>query len=277
VESPPAATDKLERLAQLRETFRFLALGNSTMAMRQAKELTNDNERETALLTLISEWTHGELSSPRDRARAIARLGLEAGLGMELAKNPELALLWANEMTEGGGRAALIREAAKNLLDSNPGAAFALADQFPQEGRRQFSEFLFGDWAEKDTAAALDWAQQLPESDRDAANQAIRRVAPVGIGAVLSVQDGGYPVINDLGAGSPAALSGQIHPGDRILAVAQGDSSWINAQGRPLQDIVAMIRGTPGSIVQLQLQAADPPNSSPRTVAVVRDQLKFKK
>src|SRR6185436_7937437 len=172
----PASTNRLERLAQLRETFRSLASGNKMAAIKEAQLLTDENERETALLTLVSEWTQGELTPARERARAIARVGLEAGLGMELIKNPELALLWANELTDGPGRAALLHETARALLDSDPAGAFALSEQFPQEARSKFYESLLEAWAEKDTGAAIQWAEQLPDAtQRDGAMQSIRR------------------------------------------------------------------------------------------------------
>jgi hypothetical protein len=94
-------TNRLERLNQTREAFRVLASGDRSSALLAAKRVTNETERETALLTLVTEWTRGEISSPSQRARAIALYGLEAGLGIELAKDPELAVLWANELTDG--------------------------------------------------------------------------------------------------------------------------------------------------------------------------------
>src|SRR5439155_15445313 len=118
VEPSAATTNKLERLTQIRESFRGLAAGDPASALRAAKQITDGTERETALLTLVTEWTHGNLRSPRDRARAIAGYGLEAGLGLELAQNPELALLWANDLTEGPGRAALLAQTAITLLGS---------------------------------------------------------------------------------------------------------------------------------------------------------------
>jgi len=51
----------------------------------------DETERETALLTLVTAWTQGELSPPRLRAERIVNFGLEAGLGIELGKYPELA------------------------------------------------------------------------------------------------------------------------------------------------------------------------------------------
>ena len=273
-----ASLNKAERLAQARETFRALAGGDPQAALRSARQITDETEREAALLALITEWTRGELSPPRQRAQAIARFGLEAGLGLEIAKNPDLAVLWAAELTEGEGRAAVLEQAAITMLDTDPTAAFALSEQFAADQRRQFVGSVFAGWAEKDTDAALQWAEKLPDpSERDAAIQAIRAVAPVGIGAAMEVKDG-YPVIRQLLPGTPAELSGQIQPGDRILALAQGDNTFVDAHGLALKDIVQMIRGAPGSLVQLQVLPADAaPNTTPRTVSIVRGQIKFKR
>src|SRR6266567_1897944 len=75
-ETPAVATNKLERLTQIRETFRALAAGDRTAALRAAKQITDETERETALFTLVTEWTKGELSPPRRRASAIDTYGL---------------------------------------------------------------------------------------------------------------------------------------------------------------------------------------------------------
>jgi hypothetical protein len=271
-------TNKLERLNQLRETFRGLAAGDPSVALYAARQVTNEVERETALLTLVTEWTHGDLSAPRQRASAIELYGVEAGLGIELAKNPELALLWANELTDGPGRVAVLQQTAIAMLGSDPGAAFAMSGQVPEADRRKFVDAVFAGWAGEDTGAAIQWADQISDADdRDAAIRAIRSVAPVGIGASLSIQDG-YPVINGLVPGTPAELSGQLHVGDRILGLAQGDSSFVDAHSLSLSDVVQMIRGAPNTQVQLQVVPADaPPNSLPRTVSIIRDQLKFKR
>src|SRR5262249_13850064 len=153
---------------------------------------------------------------------------------LELAKRPELALQWASELTEGQGRAAVLQRTAVEMVESDPTSAFALSEQVPTEQLRGFFDSLFAGWAEKDTTATMDWAQGMGDpADREAALQAIQSVAPVGIGAVLSVQEG-YPVINQLLPGTPAELSGQVRPGDRILALAQGDSAFVNARDLPL-------------------------------------------
>jgi carboxyl-terminal processing protease len=124
----------------------------------------------------------------------------------------------------------------------------------------------------------LKSADQIQDpAERDAAIAAIRSTAPVGIGAALSIQDG-YAVVNQLFPGTPAELSGQIHPGDRIVALAQGDGAFVNARGLPLKDIVDMVRGAPNTTLQLQLLDGDAgPETPPRTVSILRNQLKFKR
>jgi hypothetical protein len=275
---PAESTNKLERLTQIRETFRKLAAGDRTTAMRAAKQITDETERETALLTLVTEWTQGELRPPRMRAHVIDVYGVEAGLGVELAKDAELAMLWANELTEGAGRAAILQQIARLMVATDPASALAVSEQLPESDRRQFFDALFADWASKDTSTALQWAEQFPDAaDREAIIQAIRTSAPVGIGAALRMQDG-YAVINELVPGTPAALDGQLRPGDRIVALAQGNNQFMDAQGVPLAEIVQMVRGAPGTLLQLQVLPADaPPNSMPRTVSIIRDQIKFKR
>ncbi len=277
-EESVVATNKLERLMQIRERFRALAAGAPTAALRAAKQIVDETERETALLTLATEWTKGELRPPRERARAIDLLGVEAGLGMELVGNPELAVLWANEMTDGPGRAALLQQTATAMTDSDPAAALAVGAQLLQPDRQRFYDAVFVGWGNKDTEAALQWAAQMMDpGEQSAAIQAIRSVAPVGIGAELRMQEG-YPVINQLLPGTPAESSGQVRSGDRILAVAQGDNAFVGVQGIALQDVVQLIRGAPGTVLQLQVQAADAvPGSPPRIVSITRDQIKFKR
>src|SRR6266850_5956812 len=60
-EAPAGSTNKLERLARTRETFRALAAGDPASALRSAKQIKDGTERETALLTLVTEWTQGDL------------------------------------------------------------------------------------------------------------------------------------------------------------------------------------------------------------------------
>jgi hypothetical protein len=276
-DSPTAPVSKSQKLADIRETFRALAQSDRLAAIRAAKAITNENERETALLTLAAEWTNGELRLPSNRAKSIAEVGLDAAIGMELAAHPELALLWADEFgISGAGRNAILTQVARAMIASDPASAFNYGNQIPENERAKFNDDVFNYWAYKDTAAAMRWAEQLPESDRAAAIKSIRNTAPVGIGAAIGIE-GGYPVIQSLVPGAAAELSGQLHPGDRLLAIAQGDNQFIDARNMPLPDIIGMIRGSPDSLIQIQVWPADAKaNSSPRTVHIVRGQINFK-
>ena len=269
---------KLERLEQIREKFKGLAAGDPKAALAAAREIKDEGEREAALLTLVTAWRGGELHPPRQRAGAIASFGLEAGLGFELVKDPELAALWANELTEGENRTALLMSAANQMLNTNAIAAIAWAQQLSGEDRRKVLDSVLAGWAQNDTDEALDWAQRVSDAaERDSAIQAIRQAAPVGIGAQLQVQDG-YPVITGLLPGTPIELSGQIHAGDRIVGIAQGDSVFMDTRSVPLQEVVQVIRGAPGTVIQLQVNSADSaPESAPRTISIVREQIRLKR
>jgi hypothetical protein len=165
------------------------------------------------------------------------------------------------------------------MMSADPAAALAYAGKLSPADRRKFLDAAFIAWAKDDTDAALKWIDEhlSDPTDKDAAMQAIRSVAPVGIGAQLALQDG-YAVIDRLFPGTPAELSGQLHPGDRILAVAQGDDAFVDAHNIPLGEMVQAIRGAPGTLIQLQVLPADaPPDSLPKTVTLSRGQIKYKR
>jgi carboxyl-terminal processing protease len=83
------------------------------------------------------------------------------------------------------------------------------------------------------------------------------RLSLVGIGAVLQDKDE-YTVIRELVTGGPAALSGKLKVGDRIVGVAQGESApLIEVIGWRLDDTVDLIRGAEGSTVVLDVLPAD--------------------
>ena len=70
-----------------------------------------------------------------------------------------------------------------------------------------------------------------------------------GIGAVLQDKDE-YTTIRELVAGSPAALSGQLKVGDRIVGVGQGlKNTPTDVMGWRIDDVVALIRGAENSVV----------------------------
>ena len=98
----------------------------------------------------------------------------------------------------------------------------------------------------------------------------------VGIGAVL-VSEEGYAKIRELVPGGPADLSGRIKVGDRISAVAQGDSGFIEAVDMKLDKVVEMIRGKEDTKVVLRVipaNATDP--SARKVVEIMRKKVQLK-
>jgi len=82
------------------------------------------------------------------------------------------------------------------------------------------------------------------------------RLFLVGIGAVLNNRDE-YVTIRELVAGGPAALSGKLRVGDRIVGVGQGESGQMTEiMGWRIDDAVALIRGAEDSVVRLDVLPA---------------------
>jgi carboxyl-terminal processing protease len=100
------------------------------------------------------------------------------------------------------------------------------------------------------------------------------RLSLEGIGAVLQTRDE-YTVIREIVPGSPAALSGKLKVGDRILGVAQGDTpTFTDVLGWRIDDVVQLVRGAKGSTVRLDVLPADAgPDGKHLTVSMVRKKI----
>lgn len=100
------------------------------------------------------------------------------------------------------------------------------------------------------------------------------KLSMVGIGAVLTDKND-YTTIRELVPGGPAALSGQLKIGDRIIGVAQGRGGVMtDVLGWRLDDTVALIRGTADSVVVLDvLPAEDGPDGKHTRVTLVRKKI----
>jgi carboxyl-terminal processing protease len=96
-----------------------------------------------------------------------------------------------------------------------------------------------------------------------------------GVGATLRPEDG-YAKIYELVPGAPAARSGLLKPGDRIVAVGQADEKPVDIVDMPLPDAVKLIRGPKGTRVRLTLIPANAADESARkTITLVRDEVKL--
>ena len=101
------------------------------------------------------------------------------------------------------------------------------------------------------------------------------RLSLVGIGVETRSEDG-YVKIQHLVPSGPAARSGKISVGDRIVAIAQGEGPFVDSSNMALDKVVEQMRGKKGTVVRLQVLpagAADP--SKRRVVALVRDTVKL--
>ncbi|MFM9967721.1 MAG: carboxy terminal-processing peptidase [Burkholderiales bacterium] len=97
------------------------------------------------------------------------------------------------------------------------------------------------------------------------------KLSLVGIGAVLA-ESNDYITIRDVLPGGPAALSGQLKIGDRIVGVGQGrDAVATDILGWRVDDAVTLIRGAEDTVVVLEVLAANAPlEAKSRRITLVR-------
>ncbi len=102
------------------------------------------------------------------------------------------------------------------------------------------------------------------------------RLSLEGIGAVLQMENE-YTEVQRVIPGGPAAQSGEIGSGDRIVGVAQGkEGEMVDVVGWRLQDVVDLIRGTKGTVVQLEILPKETGTAGPaKTVTMVRNEIKL--
>lgn len=89
-----------------------------------------------------------------------------------------------------------------------------------------------------------------------------------GIGAMLQTENEFTKVVS-LVPGGPADKQGQLKPSDQVLGVGQGKDTIENVVGWRLDEVVDLIRGPRGSIVRLEVQAAD--SSNHRIIEIERN------
>ncbi|HTE01847.1 MAG TPA: carboxy terminal-processing peptidase [Mucilaginibacter sp.] len=94
-----------------------------------------------------------------------------------------------------------------------------------------------------------------------------------GIGATLLTENE-YVTIKTIVPGGPADKSKQINPEDRIIAVAQGkDGEFQNVVGWRVDNAIALIRGTKGTVVRLEILPKGSMSSKPKVVEMVREKI----
>ncbi len=104
------------------------------------------------------------------------------------------------------------------------------------------------------------------------------KLSLVGIGALLRPEDGTAMIVS-LMPGGPAdsdKSDNRLRPGDKIIAVAQGDEPPVSILHWPLYRAVRVIRGEVGSRVVLTvIPATDPTGNTTKTVELIRDEVKL--
>ena len=97
-----------------------------------------------------------------------------------------------------------------------------------------------------------------------------------GIGAVLFKQDD-VIVLRELVPGGPAARSGKLKPGDRVIGVGQGASGEMkDVVGWRTDDVVDLIRGAANTQVRLDVVAAEAPlDSKPARILITRAKVRL--
>lgn len=104
------------------------------------------------------------------------------------------------------------------------------------------------------------------------------KLSLIGIGALLQNMDE-YITIRELLAGGPAALSGKLKTGDRIVGVGQGEvSAPVDVMGWRIDDAVALIRGTENSVVRLDILPAEAgPDGKHKLISLIRKKISLDK
>jgi carboxyl-terminal processing protease len=97
-----------------------------------------------------------------------------------------------------------------------------------------------------------------------------------GIGALLRSNEG-YCQIVSLVPGGPADKSKQIKPGDKIIAVAQGNDESVDVVEMKLNKVVQMIRGELKTKVRLTvIPAKSTDGSETREIVLIREKIELK-
>ena len=145
--------------------------------------------------------------------------------------------------------------------------------------RKRYERTLknFSEWEAKDVSERyLDTVARLydPHSDYMSAETLEQfnlgiTLQLIGIGATLGTEDD-YCVIQEIMIGSPADLSKQLSPKDKIIAVAQDGEEPVDVVGMRIDKLVQLIRGKKGTKVHLTIIPASD-STKRKEVTIVRD------
>jgi carboxyl-terminal processing protease len=95
-----------------------------------------------------------------------------------------------------------------------------------------------------------------------------------GIGAELTTEDD-YTKVNRIIPGGPADLQGSLKAEDKITGVGQADEDIVDVIGWRIDDVVALIRGSKGTLVRLEYISSKGGSSNTKLVTILRDKVKL--
>lgn len=141
----------------------------------------------------------------------------------------------------------------KNWAQKDPDDLIQSLDTITSPEDRQLAiEAISATLAAQGTDKALDWVESLTNGEeRDTGFQAVYKNTPKGIGAVLKTENG-FPKIADI-MPTGALASTDLRAGDLIVQSRDSGEDPQDLYGKNLQDIVGLLRGSPGSEVEIRV------------------------
>jgi carboxyl-terminal processing protease len=131
-----------------------------------------------------------------------------------------------------------------------------------------FANFLNSFAAALDPHSEYMMAEQLEDFRIDT------KLSLEGIGAVLRSEDG-FTIIQSLVPGGAAFKTKKIKADDKIIAVAQGSGDPVDVIDMQLREVVRLIRGTAGTVVNLTLLREDGSAVSNFVISVKREKVQL--
>ena len=110
--------------------------------------------------------------------------------------------------------------------------------------------------SESATAASLA-ARRKPFAPTVPSSVASLPAPIVGIGAQLHNATDGRLLVQTIVAGGAAAADGRLKPGDEIRKIGPAERALVDVAGKPLSDAVALIRGSAGTKVRIEVLPKD--------------------
>ena len=162
-----AGLDAQDRLEWTRGIFKVLAQGNVIWALAYAKQIPPGPERQAALTALVEGWGYAADESPEQQATCAAAFGPDADIGLLLltgaSPRPDLAVLWAEQLTSGQGRTQFLGEAAVMQAPTDPAMALSYGSGLEGDAQVAFDAMMVRGWTLQQPDDAWQWSSSLAD------------------------------------------------------------------------------------------------------------------